>query len=54
MIITMTCSCENIKKNNSIATSAADPTEIDWRYGWTVAASPILDMDALRKPRSSI
>lgn len=45
----MTCSCGNIKKNNSIATSATDSTEVDWKYGWTVAASPILDMDALKK-----
>lgn len=49
MIITMTCSCGNIKKNNSTATSATDSTEVDWKYGWTVAASPILDMDALKK-----
>ena len=49
IIITMTYSCGNIKKKTVSITSTSDSTEVDWKYGWTIAASTTLDMDALKK-----
>ncbi len=44
----MTYSCGNTKKKAEITTSDTDSTEVDWKYGWAVAASPTLDMNALK------
>lgn len=49
ILITMTCSCGNAKKKAATAASATDSTEVDWQYGWQVAASRTLDMNALQK-----
>ena len=47
--IAMTCSCGNTKKKAESVASGTDSTEVDWKYGWTVSASPTLDMDALKE-----
>lgn len=49
IFIAMTCSCGNTKKKTETTTSATDSVEVDWKYGWSVAASPTLDVDALKK-----
>ena len=45
----MTCSCGNTRKKAEPVASGTDSTEVDWKYGWTVSASPTLDMDALKE-----
>lgn len=47
--IAMTCSCGNTRKKAVPVASGTDSTEVDWKYGWTVSASPALDMDALKE-----
>ncbi len=47
--VAMTCSCGNTKKKVAPVASGTDTTEVDWKYGWTVSASPTLDMDALKE-----
>lgn len=49
IFIAMTCSCGNTKKKTETVTLATDAAEVDWKYGWSVAASQTLDVDALKK-----
>ncbi len=45
----MISSCGNTQKKVDTTTSGSDSTEVDWKYGWSVAASPTLDTAALKK-----